>query len=105
MSAVLHARRRRAAAPRVEAAWRPGCVLRCWLGLAACAGLKTFVPLLVMAVAARFHLFGPELAGPFTWLASTAALAALAIAGARRTGRRTSQAGVRCMSPHKEHGG
>jgi len=27
------------------------------LGLAASAGLKTFVPLLVMAVAARLHLF------------------------------------------------
>jgi hypothetical protein len=52
------------------------------LGLAASAGLKTFVPLLVMAVAARFHLFGLELSGPFTWLASTAALVALVIATA-----------------------
>lgn len=52
------------------------------LGLAASTGLKTFVPLLVMAVAARFHLFGLELAGPFAWLGSTAAVAALAVATA-----------------------
>lgn len=52
------------------------------LGLAASAGLKTFVPLLMLAVAARFHLFGVHLAEPFAWLGSTAALAALAIATA-----------------------
>jgi hypothetical protein len=50
------------------------------LGLAVSAGLKTFVPLLVMGVAARLHLFGLELSGPFTWLQSTAALVALGIA-------------------------
>jgi hypothetical protein len=50
------------------------------LGLAASAGLKTFVPLLVMAVAARFHLFGVHLAGPFAWLESTGALVGLSIA-------------------------
>jgi hypothetical protein len=52
------------------------------LGLAASTGLKTFVPLLVMAAAARFHLFGVELSGPFAWLGSTAALTALGIATA-----------------------
>jgi hypothetical protein len=52
------------------------------LGLAASTGLKTFVPLLVMAVAARFHLFGLELGGTFAWLGSTAAVAALAVATA-----------------------
>lgn len=52
------------------------------LGLAASAGLKTFVPLLVMAVAARFGLFGFELAGPFAWLSSTGALVALSLATA-----------------------
>ncbi|HEY8572835.1 DUF4126 domain-containing protein [Phenylobacterium sp.] len=52
------------------------------LGLAASAGLKTFVPLLVMAVAARFGLFGFELAGPFAWLASSGALVALSLATA-----------------------
>jgi len=50
------------------------------LGLAASAGLKTFVPLLVMAAAARFHLFGLELSGPFAWLASNAALVVLSMA-------------------------
>jgi hypothetical protein len=50
------------------------------LGLAASAGLKTFVPLLVMAVAARLHLFGVELSGAFAWLGSTGALVALSIA-------------------------
>jgi hypothetical protein len=52
------------------------------LGLAASTGLKTFVPLLMMAAAARFHLFGLELSGPFAWLASTAALVALGVATA-----------------------
>lgn len=50
------------------------------LGLAASAGLKTFVPLLVMAVAARFQLFGVELSGAFAWLGSWAALAVLSVA-------------------------
>jgi hypothetical protein len=50
------------------------------LGLAVSAGLKTFVPLLVMGLAARLHLFGVELSGPFTWLESTGALVALGIA-------------------------
>jgi hypothetical protein len=52
------------------------------LGLAASAGLKTFVPLLVMAVASRFGLFGFELTGPFAWLASTGALVGLGLATA-----------------------
>lgn len=52
------------------------------LGLAASTGLKTFVPLLTLAVAARFHLFGVALGGPFAWLGSTAALVALGIATA-----------------------
>ncbi len=50
------------------------------LGLAASSGLKTFVPLLVMAVAARFHLFGFQLSGAFAWLGSTGALVALSLA-------------------------
>jgi hypothetical protein len=52
------------------------------LGLAASTGLKTFVPLLTMAAAARFHLFGIELSGAFAWLGSTAALVALGVATA-----------------------
>jgi hypothetical protein len=50
------------------------------LGLAASSGLKTFLPLLVMAVCARFGLFGLELSGAFAWLASPAALAVLSVA-------------------------
>jgi hypothetical protein len=50
------------------------------LGLAASAGLKTFVPLLVMAVAARFQLFGIELSDAFAWLGSWGALTALSVA-------------------------
>ncbi len=50
------------------------------LGLAASTGLKTFLPLLMLGVAARFQLFGVELSGAFAWLGSTAALVALAIA-------------------------
>lgn len=50
------------------------------LGLAASSGLKTFLPLLVLAVASRFHAFGLDLAGPFAWLGSTPALVALACA-------------------------
>jgi hypothetical protein len=52
------------------------------LGLAASTGLKTFLPLLVMAVAARFHLLGLDLSGPFAWLGSTPALVALSVAAA-----------------------
>jgi Domain of unknown function (DUF4126) len=50
------------------------------LGLSVSAGLKTFVPLLVLSVAARLHLFGIELSGAFAWLESTAALVALSVA-------------------------
>lgn len=50
------------------------------LGLAAATGLKTFLPLLMLSGAARFELFGIELSGAFAWLASDAALIALAIA-------------------------
>jgi len=52
------------------------------LGLAASTGLKTFLPLLMMALAARFNAFGIELSGPFAWLGSWAAVAALGIATA-----------------------
>lgn len=52
------------------------------LGLAASTGLKTFLPLLMLAAAARFDLLGVELSGPFAWLASPVALGALGIAAA-----------------------
>jgi uncharacterized membrane protein len=50
------------------------------LGLAASTGLKTFLPLLMLAAAARYNIFGVDLAGPFEWLGSWAALSALAVA-------------------------
>lgn len=50
------------------------------LGLAAATGLKTFLPLLMLSAAVRFQLFGIELSGAFSWLASDAALVALGIA-------------------------
>lgn len=52
------------------------------LGLAASTGLKTFLPLLMLAVAARFQMFGIELSGPFVWLGSIGAVTALSIATA-----------------------
>lgn len=50
------------------------------LGLAAATGLRTFLPLLMAAGSARLGLFGVELSGPLAWLASDAALIALALA-------------------------
>lgn len=50
------------------------------LGLAASSGLNTFLPLLVLALAAKMQLFGVQLNGSFAWLASDAALAALGVA-------------------------
>jgi uncharacterized membrane protein len=50
------------------------------LGLAASSGLNTFLPLLMLAGAAHFHLFNVQLNGSFAWLASDAALIALGIA-------------------------
>jgi hypothetical protein len=52
------------------------------LGLAAATGLKTFLPLLMLALTARLGLFGIELSEGFAWLGSTAALTTLAIATA-----------------------
>lgn len=49
------------------------------LGLAASCGLNTFLPLLMLAGAAHFHLFGVNLNGSFAWLASDTALVALAV--------------------------
>ena len=50
------------------------------LGLAASTGLRTFLPLLMLAVAARFELFGIELNQQMAWLGSTAAIATLGVA-------------------------
>lgn len=52
------------------------------LGLASATGLRTFLPLLMLAVAARFELFGLRLIDQMDWLASWPAVAALATAAA-----------------------
>ena len=52
------------------------------VGLAASAGLRTFLPLLLISLAARFNLFGFEPNGAMAWLGSWPALAALSIATA-----------------------
>lgn len=50
------------------------------LGLAAATGLKTFLPLLMLALAARFDWFGVSLNDKVGWLDSTGALVGLAVA-------------------------
>lgn len=52
------------------------------LGLASATGLRTFLPLLMLAVASRFGLFGVELNNQMAWLGSWPAIAALGIAAA-----------------------
>ena len=50
------------------------------LGLASATGLRTFLPLLMLAVAAKFDLFGVRLIDQMDWLVSWPAIAALATA-------------------------
>lgn len=50
------------------------------LGLASATGLRTFLPLLMLAVSAQLGLFGVELNDQMAWLGSWPAIAALAIA-------------------------
>jgi len=50
------------------------------LGLAASTGLRTFLPLLMLALAARFELFGVELNDKMAWLGGDIAVWALGIA-------------------------
>jgi hypothetical protein len=52
------------------------------IGLAASAGLRTFLPLLLVGLAARFGWFGFEPNGAMAWLGSWPALLALSIATA-----------------------
>ena len=58
--------------------WLPAILLG--LGLAASSGLRAFLPLLMLSMAAHWNFFNIELTGPFAWLGSPLALAALAIA-------------------------
>src|SRR5690606_10520198 len=50
------------------------------LGLASATGLRTFLPLLMLAIAARFGLFGITLNEHMSWLVSIPAIAALGVA-------------------------
>ena len=50
------------------------------LGLSASTGLNTFLPLLLVSAAARFHVAGIELGAKFDWLTSDAAIITLIIA-------------------------
>lgn len=50
------------------------------LGLAAATGLRAFLPLLLLALAARLGLFGVQLNDQMAWLGSNGAIAALAVA-------------------------
>lgn len=50
------------------------------LGLAASTGLRTFLPMLMLAGAARFHLFGIKLNHAMAWLTSDVAMIALGAA-------------------------
>ena len=50
------------------------------LGLASATGLRTFLPLLMLAVAARFGLFGITLNEQMSWLVGAPAIAALGVA-------------------------
>jgi len=52
------------------------------LGLAASVGLNTFLPLLMLAVAAHFHLAGVTLNAELAWMGSDTALVVLALATA-----------------------
>lgn len=50
------------------------------LGLASATGLRTFLPLLMLALAVKFRLFGIELNDQMAWLADWPAIAALGVA-------------------------
>ncbi len=50
------------------------------LGLASATGLRTFLPLLMLALSARFGLFGIDLNDKMVWLADWPAITALGIA-------------------------
>jgi hypothetical protein len=50
------------------------------LGLASATGLRTFLPLLMLALVARFELFGVTLNDQMAWLADWPAIAALGTA-------------------------
>jgi uncharacterized protein DUF4126 len=50
------------------------------LGLSASTGLNTFIPLLLLSAAARFHIAGITLGDKFNWLSSDVAITVLIVA-------------------------
>ena len=50
------------------------------LGLSASTGLNTFLPLLLLSAAARFHITGITLGEKFGWLSSDVAIVVLIVA-------------------------
>jgi uncharacterized membrane protein len=50
------------------------------LGLSASTGLNTFLPLLLLAASAKFHIAGIELGDKFSWLSSDVAIIVLIVA-------------------------
>lgn len=60
--------------------WIPAILLG--LGLAASSGLRAFLPLLLLSVAAHWNFFHIELVPAFAWLGSPLALSALGVATA-----------------------
>jgi hypothetical protein len=50
------------------------------LGLSASTGLNTFLPLLLLSAAAKFHIAGIELGARFDWLSSDVAIIVLIVA-------------------------
>lgn len=50
------------------------------LGLSASTGLNTFLPLLLLSAAARFHIAGVQLGTKFEWLTSDGVMIALIVA-------------------------
>ena len=58
--------------------WIPALLLG--VGLAAASGLRAFLPLLLLAVAAHFKVVPLEVSPAFAWLGSPLALAALSVA-------------------------
>ena len=50
------------------------------LGLSASTGLNTFLPLLLLSAAARFHIAGIELGARFDWLSNDVAIVVLIVA-------------------------
>ena len=61
-------------------AWNIGLAILLGLGLSASTGLNTFLPLLLLAAAARFHIAGITLGEKFEWLSSDVAIIVLIIA-------------------------